>query len=302
MKYKDLNKTELPNVALDLMLMGGQSFCWDKTGENQYVGFDKEGLIEVNYDGKNLYWQTFPDKDNYKKVNQYFRLNLDHGFIHNLIFQDEHVRDAHKFSKSIRILKQDFEIAFFSFIISQNNSLPIIRHRIRKLNERYGKKMKLKNKAYYLFPETTKLANADIKELIECKLGYRAGYVKNGAEHLLKHSEFVKSLDIANINKEEEIRQWLMEVKGIGEKVADCILLYGLNYDNIFPMDLWGKRIMNRFYGISEKTKYHDLRNWVKAYFKGYAGWAGQYLFEYARTNWKQLESLNEISTNEKTK
>lgn len=290
MKYQDLNKTEFPDIALDLMLLGGQTFCWEKTGANNYIGFDREGLIELYYDNKDLYWQTYPNKDDINKINKYFRIDLDHGQIHNLIFLDEFVKRAHSFSKTIKILNQDFEIAFFSFILSQNNSLPIIRHRVKKLAERYGKDIVYKGQKYFLFPQSEIIAQAQIADLKECKLGYRAEYVKAGAVHLLKHKDFFKNLERVNINKEEEIRNWLMEVKGIGEKVADCILLYGLNFDDVFPMDLWGKRIVSHFYGLSENAKYSDIRSWVKSYFKGYAGWAGQYLFEYARTNWVEIK------------
>ncbi len=286
-----MNKIKLPGLAIDLILLGGQSFCWDKLDEGKFVGFDKEGIIELEYDGENLYWQTYPEQNDFAKIKEYFRLDVNHEPIHDLIFFDEKVKTAHSYSKTIRLLKQDFEIAFFSFIISQNNSLPIIRYRIRKLSEKYGERIKHNGQIYYLFPSTEILAVADIEDLKACKLGYRAQYVKSGAIYLLENADFASSLKYSNIHNEDEIRKWLTSVKGIGEKVADCILLYGLSFDNVFPMDLWGKRILSKFYGIPEKSKYSKMRNWVKAYFRGYAGWAGQYLFEYARNNWKDLKN-----------
>lgn len=284
------NKVELPNLAIDLILLGGQSFCWEKIEEGKFIGFDSEGIIELEYDGQNLFWQTYPEQNDFAKIKEYFRLDVNHEPIHDLIFFDEKVKAAHKYSKTIRLLKQNFEIAFFSFIISQNNSLPIIRYRIRNLSEKYGNKLKHQGKIYHLFPKAEVLAEADIEDLKACKLGYRAEYIKEGAKYLLNNSEFSSQLSKSNINDEEKIREWLTQVKGIGEKVADCILLYGLGFDNVFPMDLWGKRILSNFYGIPEKSKYSKMRNWVKAYFRGYAGWAGQYLFEYARNNWKELK------------
>lgn len=285
---KNLNKIELPNLALELMLMGGQSFCWKKTASDEFIGIDKDGLIEIKYDGRYIYWQTYPEENNFEKISNYFRLDINHEPIHEQIFFDENVVKAHKFSNTIRLLRQDFEIAFFSFILSQNNSLPIIRHRIDKLSEKFGKKYVHKKNVYYLFPEVEVLANADLKDLEGCKLGYRAKYVKEGAEFLLRNKSFYKNLEVAEVKKEDEIRKWLMSVNGIGDKVADCILVYGLAYDNVFPMDLWGKRILSKYYGFSEKENYKHLRSWIKAHFKGYAGWAGQYLFEYARNNWKK--------------
>ncbi|MBP9758673.1 hypothetical protein KBD45_03185 [Candidatus Dojkabacteria bacterium] len=287
------NKITIPDLAIDLMLLGGQSFCWEKTGKDEYLGIDKDGVIEVHYDGQILSWQTYPDENNFNKISQYFRLDTKHEAIHKQIFFDENVLAAHKYSKTIRLLRQDFEVAFFSFILSQNNSLPIIRHRVRKLNEKFGKKYSHKGNTVFLFPEVEVLANASLVDLQECKLGYRAKYVKNGAEFLLENKEFYKKLEYPEIKNEEEIRQWLMKVNGIGDKVADCILLYGLAYDNVFPMDLWGKRILSKYYGFSEKENYKHLRSWIKAHFKGYAGWAGQYLFEYARNNWGKINAKN---------
>lgn len=299
---QEFNEIDLPGLALDLMLLGGQSFCWEKIGDNEYLGFDKDSLIELKYDGNKLYWQTYPELNNKTKIKQYFRLDTDHKPIHELIFADNNVKIAQQNLQTIRLLKQDFEIAFFSFIISQNNSLPIIRYRIKNLCQKFGNQIEYKGKIYHLFPSVESLMKASLAELSECKLGYRAKYVKSGAEFLAQNKAFYTLLKKADTKIEPVIREWLKEVNGIGDKVADCILVYGLGYDNIFPMDLWGRRLISKYYGLPEKAKYEHLRKWIKAHFRGYAAWAGQYLFEYTRLNWKDIKNESKKISNKPLK
>ncbi len=83
---------------------------------------------------------------------------------------------------------------------------------------------------------------------------------------------------------ETDARKTLLGINGVGEKIADCVLVFGLGFDNVTPLDVWSKRVFTRFYKLNPKMKYEDMRFWASNYFEGYAGWAGQFLYEYIRT------------------
>ncbi len=82
---------------------------------------------------------------------------------------------------------------------------------------------------------------------------------------------------------EVNMREKLLQLHGVGEKVADCVMIFSLGYDNLFPLDRWGRRILTDLYGHHPKASYKDLREWVKTQYNGYASWASQLLFEWYR-------------------
>ena len=87
--------------------------------------------------------------------------------------------------------------------------------------------------------------------------------------------------------KEDEARTALTEIKGIGEKIAGCALVFSLGFDNVTPLDIWAKRALIDFYKLNPKMKYNEMSKWASKYFEGYAGWAGQFLYEYIRSRSK---------------
>ncbi len=147
------------------------------------------------------------------------------------------------------------------------------------MNKRFGEKIEVDGKEFYLFPETKKIANAKLEDLLECKLGFRAKFLKSAAQHILKTKLEKKIIKMS----EDQARNALLEINGVGEKIADCVLVFSLSFDNVTPIDVWGKRFLVNYYNLNPKMKYEDMRVWVGNYFNGYAAWAGQFLFEYIR-------------------
>ena len=147
------------------------------------------------------------------------------------------------------------------------------------MNKRFGKKIEVDKKTIYLFPETEILANAKLEDLLACKLGFRAKFLK-GAANILANNDLSKRIKKMS---EDNARRSLLEIKGVGEKIADCVLVFSLSFDNITPLDVWGKRVLTRFYKLNPKMKYEEMRSWIDDYFEGQAAWAGQFLFEYIR-------------------
>jgi N-glycosylase/DNA lyase len=258
--------------------MGGQSFAWDFI-DGAYYGFTKDSVIKIIRDNENIFWQTFPKKDDLAFVEKYLRLNMNYDEILKKISKDRHVKKAASKYPNIRLLEQDFEQALLSFIISSNNTISSIRKSVRLLNQMYGEKLEIEGKDFYLFPKTEILAEAPLEDILKSKVGFRAKYLKDTAQNLLKSGlpRDIKKLD------ENEARKRLIELKGVGDKIADCVLVFGLAHDNVTPLDVWAKRVFINLYGLDPKMKYDDMIKWIKKHFDGYAAWAGQFLFEYIR-------------------
>jgi len=279
MTKNQVNKIPFKNYNLKDTLLGGQSFSWDLIGDS-YYGFTQNTIYKLTPKRDELHWQTFPNKDGEESIKKYLRLDIDYDRILKRIQKDEHIKKAIKNYPNLRLLNQDFEQTLLSFLVSANNNIKSIRRSIRMLNQELGKKIKVEDKEFHLFPATAAIANADLKVLLDCSLGFRAKYIKGAAEHLIKTNLASEIHEMG----EEEAREALMNIKGVGQKIADCVMCFSLEYDNITPMDVWGKRVAEEFYGIDPKKKYDEIRKWFDQYFEGKAAWAGQFLFEYIRT------------------
>ena len=275
-----MNKLNLENYNLQTTLLGGQAFNFDFYPEEQcFYGFTQERVIVLKPNG----WQTYPDNDNFEFLKKYLRLDIDYLEILQQIQKDKYIKSAIKKYPNLRLLQQDFEQTLFSFILSTNNNIKSIRNLIRKLSRKYGKKICVNGKEICLFPETTVIAEAKLEDLLECKLGFRAKFLKGAAKHLLKTNlnKKIKSMN------EKEARNSLLKIKGVGEKITDCVLVFSLGFDNVTPLDIWAKRALVKFYKLNSKIKYEDMRNWISSYFGNYTSWAGQFLYEYIRNNGK---------------
>jgi N-glycosylase/DNA lyase len=270
--------------------MGGQSFSWDfDEKEETYWGVTQDKVIEIkkltskNPDSLEILWQTYPKQDDFEFIKRYLRLDDKFDEILSTIKKDIHINTSIEKYPGLRLLQQDFEQTLLSFILSSNKNIPAIRKSIRDINKKYGGRLKVKKKEFYLFPRTERFIEASHEDLLETKIGYRAKYIKSTAEMLLKESIVSK---IEN-QSEENTRSILTQLHGVGDKVADCTMVFSLNFDNITPLDVWAKKVFIDLYKLDPKMKYEDMRRWVDRYFEGKAAWAGQFLFEYIRTEKK---------------
>jgi N-glycosylase/DNA lyase len=167
---------------------------------------------------------------------------------------------------------------------------------LHKISRKYGEKRIVDGLDFHLFPSSEQLANADLSGLCECGLGYRAGYVDATAKKI--HHEKI-SLENLKALPYLEARKRLLEFKGVGLKVADCVLLFSLNKSEAFPIDVWVKRVILNHYAnhfppeLLKKMRSHDsltqgeylkIGNFARDYFGQYAGYAQEYLFHYERT------------------
>lgn len=273
------NKIKIEDYNLDATLSSGQCFVWKKDGKLWY-GSTSQGLIIVGQEGKNtLLWQTYPQSDNWELVKQYFRFDFDYQQFLNLYPEDEYIQKSIEKYSGLRLLKQDFVETTISYIIATNKNIPAIKKSIEKLSFLLGNKIILNNKEYYTFPTIERIAEAKCDLLKSCSFGYRVPYLNETSRVLLNSNISDWGMD------EDYDRERLLKLKGVGNKVADCVLVFGLGYDNVTPLDVWGKRSLVDYYGLDPTMNYKVMREWTKTHFKGYASWAGQYLFEYIRNN-----------------
>lgn len=200
----------------------------------------------------------------------YFDLAQDYGVYRaEALPDDEYLQRAIRFGRGIRILNQEPWEMLISFIISQRKSVPAIRTSVERLSERFGERIDGTN--LYAFPNPLALAKADTKELAECGLGYRVPYVRDAAELVAGGS---LELDVLNELDTDKLIEALMELKGVGIKVASCVALFGYHRLDVLPVDVWMQRVIETVYNGSLPDVY-----------KPYAGVLQQYMFNYARLN-----------------
>lgn len=276
-----MNKYENFPINLDLTLLGGQAFSWDKIG-NYYYGVVADKVIKIKQKDNILFWQTYPEKDNFELFANYFRINEDYENIIQTINKDEYTERAIKKYFGLRLLNADPSQTLISYIISANKNIPAIRFSTRKLSEMFGETIEVDRHKFYGFPRLSALANADINELLKSKVGFRAKYIKSSAQVL--DNGLLDSIN--TLKDEKEVREMLTSLYGVGDKIADCVMGYSLEFNNVTAMDVWGKRFALDYYGV-DSNKYDDLRTFFSNYFDGYAAWGGQFLFEYIRNHWE---------------
>lgn len=244
----------------------GQSFRWEQeeNGDFRGVAFDRE--VTVHLDGGDFY--IFGGKAEDSALwSDYFDLDFDYGVIKNeLSALSPVLKSAAEYAPGIRILRQDSWEALCSFIISQNNNIPRIKGIIKRLCECFGDKTE---DSGYTFPSAARLSDLSVEDLAPLKSGFRAKYLIDAAQRV---SSGEINLDEVLVMPIDEARQSLMKIKGVGPKVAECALLYGMHRLECFPMDVWMKRAMAVL--LPEFT-IEDLGQ--------HAGIAQQYIFHYSR-------------------
>ncbi|MBE6728312.1 MAG: DNA-3-methyladenine glycosylase 2 [Ruminococcaceae bacterium] len=257
---------DVENFDIAATLDCGQAFRWETDGSRWYgVAFDRELTLEKIDDTIILYNTT--EKDFNEIWYNYFDLDRNYAEIIKQLSTDSRFIEPCKFGSGIRLLNQSPWETLCSFIISQNNNIPRIKGIIDRLCSNFGEK----RDGFYTFPTPQAIAEKSVEELAVLRAGFRAKYILDAAKKVSSGEidlEAVKKLSC------DEARQVLMRICGVGPKVADCTLLFGLGFTEAFPKDVWIKRIMERdFGGVLPECAIP------------FAGIAQQYLFFYARSH-----------------
>ena len=210
----------------------------------------------------------------------YFDLAKDYSSIANSAINSKYeiLRESAKRGKGIRILNQDSLEMIFSFMISQNNNIPRIKGIIEKLCNSIGEKKEFLGQEYYSFPSLEKMKNETLEFYKNLGLGYRAEYLFNLATTINPEDVlYYKTLN------NDSLKRLLLKIKGIGEKVANCIILFGFNRSYSFPVDTWIEKVYKENFNGKEKDR-RKITEWFLREFKDNSGYFQQYLFYYKRS------------------
>lgn len=259
----------------------GQCFRWVRQEDHSYVGVVGGKAIRLHYDRGVLKLIHSSAKDFIDLWYEYFDLGRDYLDIKQKLSKDDIMRKAIEFGRGMRILKQNSWEMIISFIISSNNRIPRIINIIDAISKVYGEEIEFEGQVRYSFPGLEKLSCTSIEDLDFCKSGYRCKYIVETSK-MLKSG--VVSADRLFGRSTEEARNELMKLSGVGPKVADCILLFSGIKQDVFPTDVWVKRVMEELY-FGRETSLKEIQEFIKDYFGELAGFAQQYLFYYAREN-----------------
>ena len=272
------------SIDVDNSINSGQVFLWEKDGTDWY-GINGQDILKINKNGV--------IKSIRNSKTDFFRNNDNIQEIIKSISKDKTVKKAVKEYEGLRIFKQDPFQCMISFIISSNSNIQKIKSSLEKITRKFGTKVKIEGKEFFVFPKPEKIGNASINEIKACGVGYRASFVKEAAKMVtLKkiNFEYLKNSDY------NETKRNLRLIPGVGNKVADCIMLFSLNKLDAFPLDTWMIKILEKYYSnefqIETKTitekQYEILHKKIVDYFGPYCGYAQQFLFKMERENYEK--------------
>ncbi len=270
---KDFNPTHT--------FMCGQCFRWDMEEDGSYTGIAHGKVVNVSYVENDIVIKNTNIDDVNNIWIDYLDLNRDYDEIKNNFSTDENLKRAIEFGGGIKILNQDIFECLISFIISTQNGIPRIKKIVSSMSELFGEKIEYNSKVYYSFPSVKAMSEITEKDLEPLKAGYRAGYIVDAVKKVIS-----KEVDIYSLKNmpTADARCELMKIKGVGPKVADCVLLFSAGKADAFPIDVWVQRIMRSLY-CGDEAKIKDIQTFASSHFGEYAGIAQQYLFYYAREN-----------------
>ena len=281
-EIKDMESFELKHI-FDC----GQCFRWNEEEDGSYTGVIKQGILNVKKENGLITFEGMLDGNIKEIVIDYFDLNNNYEEIKNKLSKiDDNMKKSIEYGYGIRILNQDLFECIISFIISANNNIPRIKGIIERLSKKCSRRVIYNEKEYYLFPSVSELSKLSVEDLRLLGLGFRDIRVFNTCK---KIKEKVVDLDkLKEMKNSDEIREELLKLDGVGPKVADCIMLFSLKRYDVFPIDVWVRRVMNDLYIHNEnegKVNKKEILKIANELYGNICGLAQQYLFYYRREN-----------------
>lgn len=262
------------NLDLDNTICCGQIFRYEKLEDDSYIVILKDRIVKLKYIDNKLYIDS-NNMDNIENViREYLDLDRDYiNIIDNIKECDDILGKYLDKSIGLKMIKQDPIECIVSYIISQNNSVRNIKNSLDLISYKFGDKVIFLDTEYYLFPSIDKLSKISLEEFRECKVGFRDRYLVDIISDIVENRLNVNY--IFEMNSEDSLR-YLMSFRGIGMKVASCILLFAYGKYDVYPIDTWVKKYMDTNYGIKDEKK---IKEFCKEKYGKYSGLAIQYMF-----------------------
>jgi N-glycosylase/DNA lyase len=283
-------------------LDSGQVFRWQVIGDTWH-GVVGQHLVRLTQSPAGIHAETAAPVEDWNWLRHFLQSDIDLASVLNAFPNDEPMRQAITACRGLRLLRQDPWECLASFILSSTKQIVQIRQIVARLCERFGEPLPTLPSAGrragawgptdgntpgrrpalqgYSFPTPQKIASASETELRECKMGFRAPSLLAAARRIADGSfglETIRQLDYATARAE------LMKLRGVGGKIADCVLLFAYGFDGAFPVDVWIERALQELYFPRRRASAQRLRTFADTHFGPHAGYAQQYLFHYMRT------------------
>lgn len=262
----------------------GQCFRWNEEPDGSYTGIFGHNVLNVKEE-KDIVITGICNGNIEDICKNYFDLDRNYEEIkETLSLIDDNMKESIKYGKGIRILNQDLWEMIISFIISANNNIPRIKGIIERMSAKYGQEIRFRGTSYYTFPTIDELSQASVKDLKDLGLGFRDRYVYETTKKIKEGK-----INLENLKQEptNEVRKQLLTLTGVGPKVADCIMLFStLKRFDVFPVDVWVRRVMNDLYIHNEdetKVNKKQIQEIARDKFGALEGIAQQYLFYWKR-------------------
>ena len=277
-------KKQIHPIDIDNSINSGQVFLWRKDSDYWY-GINGQDILRIDKNARVCSYQN-------NRVD-FFRKKDDISSITRSISKDTVIKNAIKQYPGLRILKQDPFQCLISFILSSNSNIQKIKINLETISKKFGAKVQFHNQEFFLFPKPEVIADATVNEIKACGVGYRARFVKEAASRVVSKGIDFEYLEKCNY---QDAKNNICLVPGIGNKVADCIMLFSLNKLEAFPLDRWIIRILEKYYPDNFKLKtktitekqYSILHEKIVDYFGPYAGYAQQFFFKMERENYQK--------------
>ncbi|MEO9319082.1 MAG: DNA glycosylase [Nitrososphaera sp.] len=278
----------LDTIDIDKTILSGQVFLWQKIGDKWY-GVDGSRLLRITMAaGRVEEARSFPD-ENQDAVARFLRLDDDMESIVASISIDPFISNLVRAHRGLRLLRQDPRQCLVSFLCASNTNIQMIRRMLSQLCAKLGETAIIDGHKFHLFPTPERLAQSSLEELRTCGLGYRAGAV-HGLAVKLSNKEFdidaCRKMDYARAKEE------LMSLDGVGNKIADCVLLFAFDKLESFPIDVWIARALASVCGLQAPIKFAEkltpnqykvLSESARSRYGYYAGYAQQLIYYHIR-------------------
>lgn len=279
---------------IDYTLSCAQTFRWQKR-DNWWTGVIHGTVVKTKQTENGLEFVTSSNKVDSDFLKSYFRLDDDLPKVYSEIAKDNHMVQAIEHFRGLRLVRQEPWECLISFICATYKNVPAIKQMISNISSKFGEPIEFEDETYYTFPSHHALAEADAQQLRRCKLGFRA-------ERISQTSKLINSgkcdLESLRTRPYEHAKRELMTLPGVGHKVADCVLLFSLDKLESFPIDVWMKRIIVKYYDAHFEGKFLDrvkfknsltpheyqiIYDFARRHFGNYVGYAQEYLYHYER-------------------
>lgn len=271
------------NFDLELTLTCGQTFCWHRTegelygeGSDRFYTFRNDEPLVIEQNRDKLHVETTLEESEFRKA-----LGLHHDIeeVFKQFPEDPRLEKAKEELWGLRIIQDEFFPCLISYLCSPQMRIPRIKQMHNEIAREYGEKVSYEDETLLRFPNREELSEATEDELRELGIGYRAKYISETLDILQNDFEHSKMDKMDYV----EAREYLKNLYGVGNKVADCVLLFSKGFHEAYPLDTWALKAVEKHYSEHHSDDYEEASENLRKYFGEYSGYAQEYIFHAAR-------------------